>query len=77
MSSRSSDAACDHNWRSSFDVKTCGRCGAIEVNDLPEWVSVQRGLWRSLWLVLRGERVREWELWPRAEADEALTLEDA
>lgn len=33
-----------------------------------DYVSVQVGFWRSLWLVLRGARVRRWEWWDEAKS---------
>lgn len=34
-----------------------------------DWFNVSAGFWRSLWLVLRGQRIREWKYLPYELAD--------
>lgn len=41
-----------------------------------DYVSVQQGFWKSLWLVLRGARVRQWEFWDRVSVESLLDDDD-
>jgi hypothetical protein len=51
-------AAHVHDWHTSFDIRTCRECFVIEPNpDWPQADDVRLGLLRSLWAVLKGQRL--------------------